>query len=80
MGKLCYNSIKCIYGFLFEQYKYVTKNGYGCLVVMNMDYYEKTMGKMHEAKQIIEGLDDVKLGHTINGEKAINDLRSKYGV
>ncbi|MBR1736283.1 MAG: type II toxin-antitoxin system Phd/YefM family antitoxin [Firmicutes bacterium] len=59
---------------------YVTKNGYGCLVVMNMDYYEKTMGKMHEAKQIIEGLDDVKLGHTINGEKAINDLRSRYGV
>lgn len=29
---------------------FVTKNGYGRLVVMDIDYYEKTMRKTDEAK------------------------------
>ncbi len=35
---------------------FVTKNGYGRLVVMDIDYYEKTMRKMYEAKTILDGL------------------------
>lgn len=41
---------------------YVTKNGYGRLVVMDIEYYERTMQKMSEAKTITEGLEDVKAG------------------
>ena len=37
---------------------FVTKNGYGRLVVMDIDYYERTMQEMEEAKLILEGLDD----------------------
>ena len=37
---------------------YVTKNGYGRLVVMDIEYYERTMQKMYEAKTIMEGLED----------------------
>ena len=59
---------------------FVTKNGYGRLVVMDIDYYEKTMRKMFEAKTILEGLDDVKNGKTVNGETAISNIRSKYGI
>ena len=44
---------------------FVTKNGYGRLVVMDIDYYEKTMRKMYEAKTILEGLKDVKSGNTV---------------
>ena len=29
---------------------YVTKNGYGRLVVMDIEYYERTMRKMYEAQ------------------------------
>ena len=33
---------------------FVTKNGYGRLVVMDIDYYEKTMRKMDDAKTILD--------------------------
>lgn len=59
---------------------YVTKNGYGRLVVMDIEYYERTMQKMYEAKMIMEGLEDVKAGRTVDGEKAISDIRRKYGI
>lgn len=58
----------------------VTKNGYGRLVVMDIDYYEKTMRKMYEAKTILEGLKDVKSGNTVDGDTAISNIRSKYGI
>ena len=59
---------------------FVTKNGYGILVVMDIDYYEKTMRKMYEAKMILEGLEDVKSRNTIDGDIAIFNIRSKYGI
>lgn len=59
---------------------YVTKNGYGRLVVMDIEYYERTMQKMYEAKTIMEGLEDVKAGRTADGENAISDIRRKYGI
>ena len=59
---------------------FVTKNGYGRLVVMDIDYYERTMRKMDEAKKILEGLEDVKSGNTVDGDTAISNIRSKYGI
>ena len=59
---------------------FVTKNGYGRLVVMDIDYYEKTMRKMYEAKTILEGLEDAKFGNTVDGDTAISNVRSKYGI
>lgn len=59
---------------------FVTKNGYGRLVVMDIDYYEKTMRKMDEATTILDGLKDVKSGNTVEGDTAISKIRSKYGV
>ena len=59
---------------------FVTKNGYGRLVVMDIDYYEKTMRKMDEAKTILDGLKDVKSGNTVEGDAAISNIRNKYGI
>ena len=59
---------------------FVTKNGYGRLVVMDIDYYEKTMRKMDEAKTILDGLKDVKSGNTVEGNTAISNIRNKYGI
>lgn len=59
---------------------FVTKNGYGRLVVMDIDYYEKTMRKMDEATTILDGLRDVKSGNTVEGDTAISNIRSKYGI
>ena len=59
---------------------FVTKNGYGRLVVMDIDYYEKTMRKMDDATTILDGLKDVKSGNTVEGDTAISNIRSKYGI
>ena len=57
---------------------YVTKNGYGSLVVMDIKYYEKTIQKMYEAKAVIEGLKDLKEGNTEEGADIIRKLKGKY--
>lgn len=59
---------------------FVTKNGYGRLVVMDIDYYERIMGKIYEAKAIMDGLEDAKSGKTVDGDTAISNIRSKYGI
>lgn len=59
---------------------YVTKNGYGSLVVMDINYYERTMEKIVEGKQVLAGLLDIKEGRTVDGDSAIQEIRSKYGI
>ncbi len=59
---------------------YITKNGYGRLVVMDIEYYEKTMRRIYEAKMIIEGLEDVREGKVSDGKTVIDSIRSKYGL
>ena len=59
---------------------FVTKNGYGRLVVMDIDYYERTMKKMYEATAIKKGLEDVEAGQTLDGAQVIGNIRSKYGI
>ena len=58
---------------------FVTKNGYGRLVVMDIEYYEKTIRKMYEAQAIIAGMKDVQEGRVTDGESAIAEIRDKYG-
>lgn len=59
---------------------FVTKNGYGRLVIMNIEYYEKTMRKMDEATTILDGLKDVKSENTVKGDAAISNIRNKYSI
>lgn len=59
---------------------FVTKNGCGRLVVMDIDFYDKTMRKINEAKTILGGLKEVKSENIIEGDAAISNIRSKYGI
>ncbi len=59
---------------------YVTKNGYGRLVVMDIDYYERTMKKMYEAQALQVAMEDLKAGRTVDGNAAMDAVRSKYGL
>ena len=52
---------------------FVTKNGYGRLVVMDIDYYERTMKEMEELK-------DDEEGRIVDGPTAMAELRRKYAV
>lgn len=57
---------------------FVTKNGYGKLVVMDIEYYERTMKKAYEAKVLGEGLADLKNGNLLDGEDLKEKIAAKY--
>lgn len=59
---------------------FVTKNGYGKLVVMDIEYYEQTMRRIYEAKQINEGLSDLANGEIVDGDEVKQKLAAKYGI
>ena len=59
---------------------FVTKHGYGRLVVMDIEYYESTIQKMEEARLLIEALEDVEEGRMLDGKEALLKLREKYGI
>ena len=45
---------------------------------MDIEYYEKTMQKIYEAKAILEGLKDLKEGNTDDGAEIMRKLVEKY--
>ena len=59
---------------------FVTKNGYGRLVVMDIEYYESTIQKMEEARLLIEALEDVEEGRVVDGKEALLQLKEKYNL
>lgn len=58
---------------------FVTKNGYGRLVVMDIDYYQKVFSKLYEANLLLEGLEDLKQNKVVDGESVKARLAEKYG-
>lgn len=59
---------------------FVTKNGYGDMVIMSMETYEKTLflanvyGKLEKAKQ------DMKNGQYSSVENAVARIRENHGL
>ena len=56
---------------------FVTKNGYGKLVVMNMEYYESKIAKIAEADFINEGIVDFANEKINDGKEVIKKLKDK---
>ena len=59
---------------------FVTKNGYGRLVVMDIDYYERTMRKIDEANLVNKGISEYAEGKVVDGKSSIQRLREKHGI
>jgi len=57
---------------------FITKNGYGDMVIMSMETYEKTMFMNNAYKKLEVAESEIAEGKTEDGFKVINDLRSKY--
>lgn len=59
---------------------FITKNGYGDMVLMSMETYEKSLflsdvfGKLEEAKE------DLKAGKCSYVDDAVLQIREKYGL
>ena len=59
---------------------FVTKNGYGALVVMGMDLYEELLQQAYEAKLINAALTEVEEGKIRDGHKALEEIKAKHGL
>ena len=58
---------------------YVTKNGYGDLVIMSMKAYEQRFARADIVAKVREAEDEVKNGAVLlDGKEALAKLRVKY--
>lgn len=58
---------------------FITKNGYGDLVVMSIETYEKQLALMNVYKKLLEAEQEINNGaELIDGEKVFEKLRKKY--
>ena len=58
---------------------FVTKNGYGDMVVMSMATYEQQLAAVDMYKKIMEGKAQADRGELNDGPAVMEKLRGKYG-
>ena len=59
---------------------FVTKNGYGKLVVMDMDCFDRLIRQAYEASLVNDAIDSYNNGESIDGNKVLNELKMKCGL
>lgn len=59
---------------------FVTKNGYGDMVIMSMAYYEEAIGRNAIYAKLEEARADVAAGRVKPMSEVMNRLRSKFDV
>lgn len=59
---------------------YITKNGYGDMVLMSMDYYESTRKKWEMYADLELSEEQIAQGKIKDAKKALQSVRSKYGL
>ena len=59
---------------------FITKNGYGKLVVMDIETFERLLGDAYEAKTVKEGIEDMESDRVVDAPAAIEDIKKKYGI
>lgn len=58
---------------------FITKNGYGDLVIMSIETYERKMAMLEVYKKLAEAEAQVKEGATlVDGEEVFKKLRNKH--
>lgn len=59
---------------------FITKNGYGSMVIMSIEVYEKEIAKRQMIELINDSLkDNDKSDQKIDGALFLNDMKTKYG-
>ena len=57
---------------------FVTKNGYGDMVLMSIPVYEKEFAKSDLHKSVMKCKEQADRGELINGDTVLEELKSKY--
>ncbi|MGM9971132.1 MAG: type II toxin-antitoxin system Phd/YefM family antitoxin [Anaeroplasmataceae bacterium] len=59
---------------------FVTKNGYGDMVVMSIKTYEEKLERIEMYEAILEGLSNIEEGKVKDGEISLQELKTKYDL
>lgn len=59
---------------------YVTKNGYGDMVIMSIELYESTMRQLTMYKDIEISEKQIEAGQVKDARAALRETRAKYGL
>ena len=59
---------------------FITKNGYGDMVIMSMEAYERAFFMLDVQQKLMEAKDDVAAGRTLDAESALQKVKEAYGL
>ena len=71
ISEICHNADEPIY---------ITKNGYGDMVLMSIELFEATQKKWNMYSDIELSEKQIKEGKTRDARKALSAVREKYGL
>ncbi len=59
---------------------YITKNGYGDMVIMSMEIYESAMRRLSVYRDVELSEQQLENGQVRDARTALADMRTKYGL
>ncbi len=59
---------------------YITKNGYGDMVIMSMEVYKKKMFMLDVYDKLMAAEEEISSGRTLDADCSIKSIRKKYNV
>ena len=59
---------------------FITKNGYGDMVVMSIKTYEEKLERIQMYEAILDGIANIEDGKVKEGISSLKELKSKYGL
>ena len=71
ISDLCHNS---------EEPIYITKNGYGDMVIMSMDIYEQNMRQLNLYRELEVSENQIREGKTKDARKSLASVRERHGL
>ena len=59
---------------------YITKNGYGEMVIMSMKAYEEKLAVLDVYSKLAAAEEEIREGKTVEANTSLKGLRAKYGI
>ncbi|MGM9937849.1 MAG: type II toxin-antitoxin system Phd/YefM family antitoxin [Candidatus Ornithomonoglobus sp.] len=59
---------------------FITKNGYGDMVIMSMEAYEKTMYMYSVYDKLAQAEESITNGNVFDAQESVKIIREKYGL
>lgn len=59
---------------------YITKNGYGDMVIMSMEVYKEKMFMLDVYDKLMAAEEEIKTEKTLDADSSVKNIREKYNV